>query len=105
MYGAIDAVVASDAVEVPLNDLRDGVAMLTIELVQVVDGDVEEVVVHMLGSYGCGWRLLGAERRRQQEEQEEPSHIGTIAASLWNGGWRSGRILIGDSNQWSFGRM
>ena len=40
LYGAIDAVVACYAVQVPLNDLRDGVAVLAIELVQVVDGDV-----------------------------------------------------------------
>ena len=52
----------------------------------MVDGDVEEVVVDLVVARGCGGGLLGAERRCQQEEQEEPSHIGTIAAYLWNGG-------------------
>ena len=40
---SIDAVIARDAIEVPLNHLRDRVAMFAVERMQSVHGDVHEV--------------------------------------------------------------
>ena len=88
LYRAIDAVVAGDAVEVPLDHLGDGVAVFAIELVQTIDGDVHEIAIHG-GLTGCVWtrrRGAGKDRRHDQEREQQHSHDGTIASERWMSG-------------------
>ena len=56
LYSLIEAVVPRDTAEVPLYDLRDGVAVFAIERVQPVDGYVHQVTVD--GCLMWGWRTL-----------------------------------------------
>jgi len=43
---SIDAVIALDAIEVPLNHLHDGIAMFAIQRMQPIDSNVDEIAVH-----------------------------------------------------------
>ncbi len=45
LHGAIDAVVTGDAVKMPLDDLRDRVAVRAVELVQMGDGGFHQIMV------------------------------------------------------------
>jgi len=76
LHRSIDAVVARDSVQVPLDHLRHGITMLAIELVQPVECDIEKVVVHsrMLGGGGSGNRDPRAHRRHQKKYKNQESH-------------------------------
>jgi len=60
LHSAIDAVVASDAIEMPLDDLRYGIAVLAIERVKAIDGDFHQVAVHLL----VGWNDIALREGR-----------------------------------------
>ena len=72
---AVDAVVAVDAGEVPLHDLRDGVRPGVVEAMQRRHRDVEQVAVDVGGGRDC--RSLGrrrpsaADHGNQEEDGEE----------------------------------
>ena len=64
----IDAVISRNAVEVPLNHLRDRVAMLTVERMQTINGDIHQVAVHhgARGLFRQMQRGLGQQCRRPE---------------------------------------
>ena len=70
LHCAVDAVVARDAIKMPLNDLGHGVAMLPIERMQTIDRDIEQIPIHL--RRGCGvrgkvWRLCRQSRHKEKK--------------------------------------
>ena len=71
---AVDAVVAIDAIEVPLHDLRDGVFLLGIQAMQIGHRHVQEIAIDR-----AGWsrRFRRGSTGQGEEDGHEREHEGT----------------------------
>ena len=80
---AVDAVVAIDAIEVPLHHLRDGVFLLRVQAMQLWHRDVQQVAVdrgagRRLGSGPAAGRNAEKSREREDDERTAVSHPRSI---------------------------
>ena len=93
--GAVDAVVAVNAGEMPLDDLRDCVCVDTIKVVQAGDRDFHEIVIDLALALGVGVGVVlglasalcgewqGAEKHGEGKKSEgQPGHGCRIAPGV-----------------------